>query len=347
MRLDLSSQSKLLYPSSISMTTVNNKKKAPGENKSLMFSQPPHRSLPQASDSRSLYGMNDDNSFTTTITSHYLSGNRDQLSRSKPLSVSVSEVEDDKTKAWYSNPNNLRNCVYIAENLNNRFQNAQIYSLGQSPAWIVRTIGFFRENTAQQNSTHYIPFSGRTFEAKQKLFHPEGKYYTTTYKRIQPINQKAEEQYRAELTKIGLSPKEIVANGKNIVLLEYTQTGESLASFLAILFSWAKEEGCFDEFNRLFRVVLLQQYFCNLKTLVFDNMACRCEKQSVPTEMIVPMANGSHSGEFCDRLVPHHPYWEFENSLTPLTNQATIAKVDQLIRPLVHRIKSRSSLSKL
>ena len=122
--------------------------------------------------------------------------------------------------------------------------------------------------------------------------------------------RECEEQYRAYLASIGMSPREIVekaTSGVKTVLIEYVQTGASLASFLFTLYQWALEEGC--SIDEGLQVVVLTQGFCKLggirleghgKYIQFDRLA-------VEDSMIVPLANGLNIGKETDRLVVRYP----------------------------------------
>jgi hypothetical protein len=152
---------------------------------------------------------------------------------------------------------------------------------------------------------------------------------------------KAEKQYREFLASIGFSPEKIIErfkqDGIKTVLLEYTQRGESLASFLSIVFLWSKEQNMYEDLASALDVCILKQNFCDIQDIVLqdEGIVVPCANYRVSDHFIVPLANGKDEG--CDS--PHYNESKFgipPASLMP-DNECTRFKIISKIRTEIQK----------
>ena len=169
-------------------------------------------------------------------------------------------------------------------------------SLGRTPLWFLDTARILEGNGAEYI---YAAFSGRWYEKKNDFFRPG------------PVgpNKQQVASYREYLQQIGLTPKIIITQaneGKKTVLFEYTQTGESIASFLSILLEWAIETNSDDELRESLEICILQDPI--LPKIKYLN-GFTITHLTVDHELVRDLAN---SDAFDDSLGEHYPYWEWD-----------------------------------
>lgn len=162
---------------------------------------------------------------------------------------------------WWESEVNFRllanlaeECGSIIKRLAEEHPQMRIFSFGQSPAWVTKTLEMIVKTTEKmasdkpstQNWTSgRIPFSGKAGMEKKD----DGRSALThaSFKRTRNIVTKTQETgYKTFLEELGFSPKKIVEQGKEgskTFVVERMNFGESLASFACTLFSWTEEQG--------------------------------------------------------------------------------------------------------
>ncbi|WP_341749402.1 MULTISPECIES: hypothetical protein [unclassified Candidatus Tisiphia] len=228
---------------------------------------------------------------------------------------------------WYDKPENFNNIVEIANKITESYPNSRIFSLGQSPAWFVKAEELLVKASHHSEAIFdYIAFSGK-FYKKSELEQEFKKEFT--------IDKGNEANYRVYLKSINMDPDSIIDSfkaGQQTVIVEYTQMGRGLASFLSVLCNWAKEEGKKELLEDSFKIAILAQD-CNEITniIIPGEVYFQCDKYFVDTELIILMS-GDKAGkvdgrENLDRLVPYYPYWKWNQSPTPLENNELVTEI--------------------
>ncbi|MDR3424603.1 MAG: hypothetical protein P4M13_05935 [Alphaproteobacteria bacterium] len=130
--------------------------------------------------------------------------------------------------------------------------NSRVFSLGQSPAWIVKALEKEAALKKLDYKTGYIPFSGSFFLPADVLEQNKDLYCYSSWdgrtNLCERINRHRMDPYRKVLEKIGMSPESIIdhftKNNATTTITEIMgQSGGGAASFLYVLFSWAKDDG--------------------------------------------------------------------------------------------------------
>jgi hypothetical protein len=210
------------------------------------------------------------------------------------------------TPLWWKEESSFDKIVQLAENVLRSFPNSRIYSLGQSPAWIIKASEMLASYHNKRGEFGYIPFSGSFLGAHQARDYDYGE---------RPFPSKeAQASYRKLLKDIGLSPTEIISRytekGQKTTILEYTNSGRSIASFALILFSWAKKEQIklddaldivtFARYNSLPPVKCIEIYRAGIYA--------KCKNIFTENDLLVVLANRVDNGSNSDRLVPSYPH---------------------------------------
>lgn len=221
------------------------------------------------------------------------------------------------------NPANIDELIATARELNNRYKNSVIVSLGQSPAYIVKAAEILNEleNNKYQNEYKYLAFSGRflsknrfppSYEEEEpypnKIFYQSPRYSLPTENQL--------EAYKKYLKLLKLDPIEITNrfNKSQIptVFVEYMQHGESLASFLYTLNAIAATEGINKElFKKATKYYTFQpqQFGSSIISEISVNIppypsASLENAQLANNRLMIGLANADI---FHDRLVPNYP----------------------------------------
>lgn len=214
-----------------------------------------------------------------------------------------------------------------------KYSKERVFSLGQSPAWVVKVAELLAKKKGSNQMFRGIAFSGRYVHERHG---PNiggvgsGGYERRCRVYYMDNPREYEGQYRAYLASIGMSPREIVekaASGVKTVLIEYVQTGASLASFLFTLYRWALDEGC--SIDEGLQVVVLRKDFCKLGGITLGEYSkyIQFDRLAVEDSMIVPLANGLDKGEESDRLVARYASDAWNHLPTELENQGVREKI--------------------
>jgi len=164
-----------------------------------------------------------------------------------PQMMLLWEQASKKATKWLC-PSEAYKIAQMAHELREDNPNAFICSLGQSPAWIIRAAEIEAELVKQPIKTTYIAHSNSMFQLKR---HKEGAYfYEFDNECAFGIESGSIDiaRYRNYLETLSVSPKAIVDRfQKNLktttTIVDYFQSGRGVATFLYVLFSWAKECG--------------------------------------------------------------------------------------------------------
>ena len=138
-------------------------------------------------------------------------------------------------------PKQAMHAAELAHNTIEQCPNSRVFSLGQSPAWIVKAIQKEAALKGMQYETGYIPFSGSFFEREM---HVQNMHIYRPKTKRADLGMSIKE-YRKVLTALGLSPQTIIDHFQKdrtrTTISEFFIKGRGLASFLYVLRSWAKE----------------------------------------------------------------------------------------------------------
>jgi hypothetical protein len=205
---------------------------------------------------------------------------------------------------------NVKSLIESAKLLVSRFKNSHLFSLGQSPAWFVEMARLLDPNSDRYG---FIAFSGSWFISEDG----DSTTYRSGYRVDEKLTKPGEKEvsfYRKYLAEIGLSPTAVISRykntGKNTVILEYSETGGGLASFLSILKAWSDELENFHELKKTLVVKLLKvdsevERF-GMIPCIFGFTVEYCSVFIKPELLDCPcdVANFCNADDFEDRLVP-------------------------------------------
>lgn len=251
---------------------------------------------------------------------------------SPPVRIISPKRKSNSHSKWWDDKSNFNKIVKIAENLLLSYPKARIYSLGQSPAWIIKAGEILSQEKAVSREFGYIPFSGSFLEREQE---DEGDFYIGG----RPLpSRELQISYRDVLRSIRLSPREIIeqaAKGKKTVVLEYTNSGRSVASFVLVLFEWAKEEGIIKELKKSINIVTFARQNSGIEgilpltriSIINADIYIACKNLWGENKLLVALANSIDEGPQSDRLVPSHHHTNWSSVPAPLTDNIDIIKM--------------------
>lgn len=155
-----------------------------------------------------------------------------------------------KLKTWYGCEHPfLEDCqlgclVDLVEQYTKEYPNADIYGLGQSPAYLIEAMRLSAEFHGTRVKRRYekIAFSGKWHELVDGEYKLQTAPCWLKFFVSQAPTHDDFETYKIYLSSFLPSPREIVGryekNGKKIVIVDYSESGESLASFADVLKQW-------------------------------------------------------------------------------------------------------------
>lgn len=206
----------------------------------------------------------------------------------------------------------LQGALFTRFSISSENSQDTIVALGQSPAWIVKTMQAIDERPER---FVYVAFSGGWYE---KI---NNGYFGTVFKEKSngPISeQKA--SYKQYLTSLKLDPTSIAKrfeeNASRTIFVEYTVTGVSLKSFLSFLIDWAQEQGVSLDDKIEVRILVEEDFKDDYSAFGLD-YGFTVKYVPVAEKLIAELTT---SDRYEDRLVPRYPCeeWNKDNPLEPL-----------------------------
>lgn len=182
-----------------------------------------------------------------------------------------------------------------------------ICALGQSPAYIVFAARIKEEiKGPSEPRFKHITFSGKWFRRTGNVFEKNCKYPKGEGLKL----------YLSYLQRTGLAPRDIVesykATGFKTTITEYTLSGESLYSFLELLYDWATEEQVADNLKEALEVCMFQSNISeahyNVDNTEADFFGFKVVKHLLNQTDNIIMSQFSESDVTGDRLTYYHPY---------------------------------------
>ena len=275
---------------------------------------------------------------------------------------------------WYAHATYDLDLINHAKQLMQRFAHYRIFSLGQSPAWLVKTIELLK-GTDSHPSCGYIPFSSRFSVAldEAQLHHrgisslqgflparsdqvftessddafPSVSYHYSLFAdssshryRIEAPSPENLCAYWDHLTSIGMDPDTIIqkaANGQPTVILEYTTTGKSLASFLFTIYGWAYCDNKLQQLQNSLFVCNLSCDSCPIPSLTLVDIPITIHLLHHPMQrgLLLALANGIDHGPQSDRLVPSYPASHWLRPPLPMPNLPFTSDLIERLRTLI------------
>jgi len=118
-----------------------------------------------------------------------------------------------------------------------------------------------------------------------------------------------EKKYRDYLDSIGFSPQKIIERfyreKTKTVLLEYIQSGAGLASFVSIIFLWAREEGLLSALQYSLEICALTTYLePDVLQLPEDDLTISLKQFKIHSRWMQKIVDGTKDSD--DRLVPYY-----------------------------------------
>jgi len=247
---------------------------------------------------------------------------------------------------WYEFPEYFNLIAQTAINIIESYKGEKIFSLGQSPAWLVKAAKLI----PTECELGYIPFSGN-FYRPVSPDNPEELYYdgigeeSLHYIKSYNIDATNIHNYYSMLDKLKLNPYDIIEQDsqghKKTVILEFTHSGSGLASFLSLLLDRTNELKLdIDKLKNAIKIVILvdsEEEIC-LKEIVLDKTTFKCSHlivKNLPfTTLIWDLANGSDE----DRLVPSYKAEEWTAPPKLLSNEKFIESLAETLKATVTTI---------
>lgn len=169
--------------------------------------------------------------------------------------------------AWYEYDKAYAEVLALSQALLNtqpNFARTIFVSLGQSPAWVVRGAKIIADRLygpdSYANNFRYLPFSYKFYGLSKSVNEKENAYFVPELDFLPSKDQKT--AYRKFLTQQSMDPISITSrfnnDGITTVLVEYVETGESLASFISILAAWSREQDNLKTLQKALKIVCLK-----------------------------------------------------------------------------------------
>lgn len=243
----------------------------------------------------------------------------------------------DSSFPWYYFDSCIEGVRGIAKKILRDYPDSQKIALGQSFAWIVKTMKILDSD----QTCGYIPFSGNFL----KELNPDDEIVEFVKDMAKYPTESQIQSYRKVLDSY-CNPREILRSykedSKPTILLEYTVTNKGLASFLSLLYDYAQdifEEDDYLLFAEALQVLVLRDYkdhydeddkfiekenykikynkkefdisIMYLQNLLFKDdqivsLSPNFEFIEPGLRLLLHISLGEDSGPECDRLVPKY-----------------------------------------
>jgi len=196
--------------------------------------------------------------------------------------------------------------VTAADELRGSYDEKSVfYSLGQTPAYILKTAQYREEMEGRSQKKRYrsIAFSKHWYDSDGSNEHN-----LSEDENEKPGEEKVE-AYRKYLQRIGFSPRHIARRykkkEKQTVLVEYTCRARGLASFLALLRDWISETEYGDEIEQ---ALIIHTYPHPRFRYLNELSGFKLTHATTYLDLMVYLSCDKNSKEFDDRLVLHYPH---------------------------------------
>jgi hypothetical protein len=176
----------------------------------------------------------------------------------------------------------------------------RVFSLGQSPAWIVKTANLIETSTVTKklNTTpsrfNGIAYSGTLFKEKYQWAEP-----------MPTITPAQKASYREYLQGLHLDPSSIIKSGKPVTIVEHTHSGKGLFSFLRFIQDWARGSE-WESYKKLIKIHFLKSEVHSLPIKISG-----CFKHSVQIIKHKFITNLTNADDFDDRLLPRYQTYKW------------------------------------
>lgn len=147
--------------------------------------------------------------------------------------------------SWWQSDKHIQQIVDWAYEMQDRFPDEHLVSIGQSPAWILRTVSMIRKMRGEKVNLTYVPFTGG-FVTRDKsedaclkdemIFGPKAEWER---------NQSELPYYYDFLKNLNMHPDQLMArmaSGEKLVFAEMIIGANGLASFLNIILNQQSSE---------------------------------------------------------------------------------------------------------
>ncbi|MDF2966044.1 MAG: hypothetical protein K0Q51_1432 [Rickettsiaceae bacterium] len=250
---------------------------------------------------------------------------------------------------WYVFPVYFKYIVESASKIMYAFPNAKIFSLGQSPAWIVKAaeyLSIYKPYSNFNQEFGYIPFSSNFYrlikEQREAYDKPVHAIYEVSFSNLSSYSEQIK-CYIDLLGRLGLNSIDIIKRYESLqqktVIIDFTHTGAGLASFISIMFGSLKEASSpLSSINMLkeaIEILVLDDYqeeTESLKTITIEEETIGCThmltEQLEGMELMWSLANGIDHGIDSDRLVPYYPLQHWHQPIPFLEYNETIHSIN-------------------
>ena len=190
----------------------------------------------------------------------------------------------------------IKYLISCAQTLIRNNPTGRVFSLGQSPAWIVKTASLIETSAvARELNTTPSRFNGIAYS---------GALFGEDYQWREPmptITPAQKASYREYLQGLHLDPSSIIKSGKPVTIVEHTHSGKGLFSFLRFIQDWARGSE-WESYKKLIKIHFLKSDTHHpLPTKI---SACfKHSVQIIKHKFITDLANAD---DFDDRLLPHY-----------------------------------------
>lgn len=227
------------------------------------------------------------------------------------VSLVISRVAAENTTQpkWWQDESNFEKIKQIAGNISHSNPNSQICSLGQGPAWIVRTTELLADfNLIARQTFEYVPFSG-SFEKDREIQNGS----VTVFASQHYPSEEEEMNYRGLLGNLGLHPIDIASNytahGRKTVIVDFTSPERSVVLFVYILQNWAEEEDV--DISDALKIVTITPRASSvrpIRAIFVDNGDFIVNVTNIEgdKEIMEKLVNGTGEGSNSDRFVPRY-----------------------------------------
>ncbi|WP_395463563.1 hypothetical protein [Wolbachia endosymbiont of Cantharis cryptica] len=263
-----------------------------------------------------------------------------EVNRSSTLAAMLGK----ETPKWWEDKNNFSHIVKAADYLLRYSPNSDIYSLGKGPVLILEASRLIAKDRNEKRQFGHIPFSGSFMENINGRFeHPA---YRCSEDRPFP-SEKELTSYRKLLEDRKLSPGKIFSRydeeGQKTAILTHTNTGRSIASFVWVLFGWAKEQGI--KLDDALEIVALER-IGSLPSVKHINIPqaeiyVKCRNDIyVKNDLLVALDGVNDS----DGIVPKYPHRFWCSPPQPVGNEEHITMLKENLEGAVQKYLAREKV---